>query len=187
MTQKFLMFFLSLFLFISVQIPSQAITIEIIFDNDELIKNARKAMHEGRLEEAAGYYEQALRAKGRKVSKAEMIHARSDLCVAYMYLARFEEAIRQCKIGLDLKPNRWETLNNLATAFLMQGDYENAQALYQRALRMNPRSRVLLKNIEIARIRAEAAENGTLYINDPGDGADFPDAHGDATSSSGLN
>lgn len=154
MTAKILTVLFSLFLITSGQ--ASAITVEIIVAHNESMKNGRAAMSEGRLEEAAYYFEQVLNYRYRRVSKQEMILLHSDLCVAYMYLARFEEAIEQCKIGLDLMPNRWETLNNLATAFLIQGDYENAIALYQRALKMNPGSRVLTKNIEIALARAEA-------------------------------
>lgn len=167
MTAKILTALFGLFLIISVQTPASAITVEILLAHNESIKNGREAMHDGRLEDAAYYYEQALNNRSRQVSKREMVLLRSDLCVAYMYMARFEEAIEQCKIGLDLKPNRWETLNNLATAFLIQGDYENAIALYQKALKMNPGSRVLTKNIGIALARAEASTNRPRSPNSP--------------------
>ena len=167
MTAKILTVLFGFFLIVSGQTPASAITLEIIMDRNESMKNGQVAMREGRLEEAAYYYEKALKNRYRGVSKQEMILLRSDLCVAYMYLARFEEAIEQCKIGLDLKPNRWETLNNLATAFLIQGDYEKAIALYQRALKMNPDSRVLIKNIEIAFTRAEAKSSNPRAPNNP--------------------
>jgi len=138
--------------------PASAITVEIYFSSNEFVKKGRKAIQQGQLEKAAMYYEKALKSKNQ-IGKYDMINLRSDLCVAYMYMERFEEALTQCKIGLDLMPNRWETLNNLGTLYLLQGDYENALIIYAKALKMKPKSSVLNQNWEIAIQRSEAAKN----------------------------
>jgi len=164
MTARFFYPLVALLLAFSVATPANAITVEIIKDSDELVKSGKKAIQEGQLEKAAYYYEQALKNKWR-IGRMDMIQLRSNLCVAYMYMARLEEALRQCKIGLDLLPNRWETLNNLGTVYLLQGDYEHALASYERALKMKPNSGVLQKNWEIATARAQAASEDSPKSN----------------------
>jgi len=177
MTARILSVLVGLFLAISVAMPASAITVEIFVSSDELYKSGKRAIQAGQLEKAAYYYEQALRHKG-SIARKDMIELRSDLCVAYMYLGRYEEALRQCKIGVDLLPNRWETLNNLGTVYLLQGDYENALATYERALKMKPDSGVLNKNWDIATARAQAA--GALA---PKSGDNSPVSHQDVDSS----
>lgn len=160
MIARKLFFIPALFIAFSISIPAHAVTFEIFFDSDEFVKQGKKAIKQGQLEKAAYYYEQALKNKYR-VGRKDMIHVRNDLCVAYMYMERFEEALSQCKIGLDLLPNRWETLNNLGTVYLLQGDYDNALIIYKKALKMKPKSSVLHQNWEIATQRAKAANNIT--------------------------
>ncbi|MCH8171697.1 MAG: tetratricopeptide repeat protein [Proteobacteria bacterium] len=157
MTARSLFFISALVLAFSFSTPASAVTVELLFDSNELIKAGKKAIHQGRVEKAVYYYEKALK-RGASIGKRDMIHLRSDLCVAYMYMERFEEALRQCKIGLFLMPNRWETLNNLGTLYLLQGDYDNAIIHYRKALKMSPNSSVLNKNWEIVMQRSGAAK-----------------------------
>ncbi|MCH8347804.1 MAG: tetratricopeptide repeat protein [Proteobacteria bacterium] len=154
----------------------------MLFDSNELIKAGKKAIHQGRVEKAVYYYEKALK-RGASIGKRDMIHLRSDLCVAYMYMERFEEALRQCKIGLYLMPNRWETLNNLGTLYLLQGDYDNAIVHYRKALKMKPNSSILNKNWEIALQRAGTAKEISPLqggVNIPGHRFDNDGATGPA-------
>ena len=160
MTARTLLFISALFFAFSISTPASAITLEIFFESDQLVKQGKKAIKQGQLEKAAYYYEQALKKK-YQIGRRDMIQLRSDLCVAYMYMERFEEALNQCKIGLDLLPNRWETLNNLGTVYLLQGDYDNALRIYNKALKMKPNSSVLNKNWEITTQRISDAENIT--------------------------
>ena len=184
MTARSLFFISALIFAFSFSTPASAITLELFFDSDELIKQGKKAIQQGQLEKAAFYYEKALKRKA-SIGKRDMIHLRSDLCVAYMYMERFEDALRQCKIGLDLMPNRWETLNNLGTLYLLQGDYDNAFVHYRKALKMKPNSSVLNKNWEIAMQRAGAAKENTS-LKDGDDNPSHPFDNDGATGSTGM-
>lgn len=184
MTARSLFFISALVFAFSFSTPASAITIELIFDSDEWVKQGRKAIQQGKLEKAAFYYEKALKNKA-SIGKMDMIQLRSNLCVAYMYMERFEEALKQCKIGLDLKPNRWETLNNLGTVYLLQGDYDKAFFHYRKALKMRPNSSVLNQNWEIALQRAEAAKESTL-LQDVDDISGHPFNNDGSTGSTGM-
>lgn len=136
--------------------PTQAsMKIQIVMSKDELLQKGKDAFHSGQLEKAALYYETAI--YKRSLSDQDKVVALSDLCVTYMFLERYGEAIEMCEASLDLLPNRWETVNNLGTVFLVQGDYKNAIRQYERGLSMKPNSRVLKANKRLAVKRAEEA------------------------------
>ena len=168
----------------ALQTPAHAGKVELIFDSNELLKEGKRSLRKGHLEEAAGYYEEALRR--RNLSRPDMVQLRNDLCVAYMYLERFDEAIEQCELGIALMPNRWETRNNLGTVFLIQGDFENALRSYEKALRMNPKSRVLKFNHEIALQRAAEVEKQRARQEGMYSPDDNPDDFGHSSSAAGL-
>lgn len=132
-----------------------AMTINIVMSKDELLQKGKDAFHSGQLEKAALYYETAV--YKRNLSDHDKVVALSDLCVTYMFLERYGEAIEMCEASLDLLPNRWETVNNLGTVFLVQGDYKNAIRQYEKGLSMKPNSRVLQSNKRLALKRAEEA------------------------------
>jgi len=132
--------------------PAEAIKIEIILDNDELYSAAKRAFHEGQLEDAASLYAAAI--KRNALSDPETVVAHSDLCVTFLFLERFSEAIAECETALALMPNRWETLNNLGTVYLVQGDFDTALATFERALSMKPGSRILKANKQLTIRRA---------------------------------
>jgi tetratricopeptide (TPR) repeat protein len=151
---------------------AQAIKIEIILDNDELYSAAKRSFHDGKLEDAAYYYSEALRRNA--LSDDETVIAHSDLCVTLLFLEKFDEAIAQCETALDLRPNRWETLNNLGTVYLVQGDYGNALQAFERALAMKPGSPILKANKQLTLRRASEAAAETA--DSPTGGAKPPEA-----------
>jgi tetratricopeptide (TPR) repeat protein len=135
------------------QIPETgAQGIQLLIEDDQLLKNGRNAVHAGNLEKALFYYEEALKRKA-SLSRIELVAIHSDLGVTYMYLERFEEAIAQWESSLEIQSNKWETLNNLGTVYLVMGQYQNALDAYNRALAMKPKSKILLLNLDIARTR----------------------------------
>lgn len=138
---------------------------QVLLDDDELLKMGREAVHNGQLDKAAHYYEEALERGNLSLKELTVVH--SDLCVAYMYLERFDEAIAQCKASLFMVPNRWETMNNLGTVYLVQGDYESALDVYQRALKMKPNSRILQFNYDLAKKRSELAGSQDIQFKGP--------------------
>ena len=60
-----------------------------------------------------------------------------------------DEAIRQYRIALSIKPLYFDTLNNLGIALDMKGDMEGALQKYEFALLMKPNSPELHNNIAI--------------------------------------
>lgn len=140
---------------LAITAPAQAQRVTLLLQDDQLLKNGRNAVHSGNLEKAMFYYEQAL--KRASLSKLELMAVHNGLCVTYMYLERFEEAIVQCKESLNLQSNKWDTMNNLGTVYLLMGNYPEAIRVYEKALRMKPKSKILLFNMEIAQRRSQEA------------------------------
>ncbi len=155
MTVKPFTTFLGAVLFFALISPAMAQGVQLLLEDDQLLKNGRAAVHSGNLERAKFYYELALERKS--LSRIELMTVHSDLCVTYMYLERFEDAITQCNASLDMQPNRWETLNNLGTVYLVKGDFLEAIDVYEKALKMKPKSRILLFNLDIAQKRLQEA------------------------------
>lgn len=153
MKAKFIGTILTALSFMVLSGPVGAQGVQLLLEDDQLLKNGRKALHDGNLERALFYYEKAINRKG--LSKMEMITIHSDLCVTYMYLERFDDAIVQCEASLALRPNRWETVNNLGTVYLVRGDFKEAIAVFERGLKMKSKSRVLQFNLELAKKRAQ--------------------------------
>ena len=168
----------------SIENVALAAKYEIIFDSNELLKAGQRSVQKGKLEDATYYYEKAL--KRRNLSRPDMIQLRSDLCVTYMYLDRFEEALEQCILGIRLMPNRWQTLNNLGTVYLVQGDFESAIASYEKALKMKPNSRVLKFNHDIATQRAAEFSNQKSRRDKRNRPDEGPGDYGSSTSIAGL-
>jgi tetratricopeptide (TPR) repeat protein len=156
MTAKFLKILFSTLVLFSFAYPASAQRIELLLEDDQLLKNGRNAVHSGNLEKALFYYEQALK-REKSLSRIEMIAVHNDLCVTYMYLERFEEAIVQCKASLNIQSNKWETMNNLGTVYLVMGNFPEAIRVYEKALRMKPKSKILLFNMDIAQKRSQEA------------------------------
>lgn len=141
---------------LAITTPAQAQSVQLLLEDDQLLKNGRNAVHSGNLEKAMFYYEQALK-REKSLSRIEMTAVHNDLCVTYMYLERFEEAIVQCKASLNIQSNKWETMNNLGTVYLVMGNFPVAINIYERALRMKPKSKILLFNMDIAQKRSQEA------------------------------
>lgn len=108
-------------------------------------------MHSGNFDRAMFYFEKALGSRNLSTNEKRDVH--NGLCLAYMSLEKFTEAITQCKASLDIQSNKWETLNNLGTVYLIMGDYENSIRAYEKALRMKPNSEILHLNLDIAHQR----------------------------------
>ena len=151
MKVKLIGIFLGIFGVFAILSSANAQRVELLFDNNQLLKGGNQALQSGNFDRAMFYFEKALRS--RNLSKNETRDVHSGLCVAYMSLKRFTEAIEQCEASLDIQSNKWETINNLGTVYLVMGDYENAIRAYEKALRMKPKSEILHFNLDIAHQR----------------------------------
>jgi tetratricopeptide (TPR) repeat protein len=87
---------------------------------------------EGRMQEAIGHYEQALRIK------PDYVEAHDDLGVVLVHLDRVQEAMAQWEQALRIKPDYVEAHYNLGMALGQMGKIEEAIAQYEQALRIKP-------------------------------------------------
>lgn len=58
--------------------------------------------------------------------------------IAYHEQGKFEEAVVEYKIAIELEPDNPDTHRNLGTAYLDQGKWEEAAAAYEQAIDLNP-------------------------------------------------
>ena len=139
---------LGIFAFLS---SANAQRVELLFHNNQLLQGGRHALQSGNYDRAMFYYEKALERGSLSINEKRDVH--SGLCLAYMSMDRFTEAIEQCEASLAIQSNRWETVNNLGTVYLIMGDYENAIQVFERGLKMKPKSEILNFNLDIAHQR----------------------------------
>ena len=86
----------------------------------------------GRVQDAIGQYEQALRLK------PEMVEAHNNLGKALLAVGRVSDAIEQYELALRLKPDSAETHYDLAVALRQAGEIEDAIGHYKRAVSIDP-------------------------------------------------
>ncbi len=102
----------------------------------------------GRVPEAIGHYEQALRIK------PNLAETRNSLGLALVRLGRVQEAIRQYQQALRIKPDLAEAHNNLGAALIGQGRVPEAIGHYEQALQLKPNYADAHKNLGDALLRA---------------------------------
>jgi tetratricopeptide (TPR) repeat protein len=90
------------------------------------------SLHTGKLQEAIGYYEQALRIN------RHFAGAHKGLGVALERTGKMPEAARQYEQALQIKPEDAETHEFLGSALNRMGNINDATAQYDAALRIKP-------------------------------------------------
>ncbi|MGH8217263.1 MAG: tetratricopeptide repeat protein [Steroidobacteraceae bacterium] len=75
--------------------------------------------------------------------------AHANLCAGYVLLGRYDEALTQCNLSIQLDPANWRAYNNRAAVFAAKGWYELAAADIETGLKIAPNSAVLLKSLAI--------------------------------------
>ena len=88
--------------------------------------------HAGRLEEAIGQFEQAVRIK------PDYPEAHNNLAGALMLLGRVPEAIGHWELALQMKPNYPNAHNDLGGALAQVGKVQEAIVHWEQALRLRP-------------------------------------------------
>ena len=89
-------------------------------------------VHEGKVSDAIGHYEQALRIK------PDYAEAHSNLGNALEQAGKIGEAIAHYEQALRIKPDFAEAHNNLGSALYLAGKSEEAIAQYEQTLRLKP-------------------------------------------------
>jgi len=90
--------------------------------------------HAGRVQEAIGHFEQALRIN------PDLAGAHCNLGVALRRMGRIQEAIKHYEQALRLEPDHAEVHNNLGVALEQTGRVQEAIGQYEQALRIQPDS-----------------------------------------------
>ena len=86
---------------------------------------------EGRVQEAIGHYEQALRIN------PGYFEAHNNLGNVLLHAGRIQEAISHCEQALKINPDYAEAHNNLGNALSDVGDLEGAIGQFEQAVRIN--------------------------------------------------
>lgn len=73
----------------------------------------------------------------------------ANLCAGYVLLGRYDDALPECSLSLQLDPNNWRAYNNRAAAFSAKGLYELAAQDVEAGLKIAPNSAILLKSLAI--------------------------------------
>ncbi len=94
----------------------------------------RAAQTAGRLREAIGYYEEAIR------DEPDYAEAHNNLGVVLSQTGRIQEAIGHYEHALQVKPDYVEAHNNLGAALADMGRFQEATGHYEQALRLKPDS-----------------------------------------------
>lgn len=74
----------------------------------------------------------------------------NKLGIAYHHLFAFDEAGRDYKHALHLRPNYPQALNNLGTIFYAGKKYHKAEKYYRKSLRLDPKSAAVYSNLGVA-------------------------------------
>ena len=126
----------------------------------------------GRVREAIGHYEDALRIK------PDYALAHYNIGMALLRLGRQQEAVEHSQQALRLKPDYAEAHNSLGIALMGQGRLQEAIGHYQQALRIKPDFAEAHNNLGLALARAVRVQEAighyeqALHLN-----PDFAEAH----------
>ena len=91
---------------------------------------------------------------------ADAAAAHSNLCAAYVYLKRFDEALSHCNDALELDTTNWRTYNNRAAVFVGMKKFDLAMTDVNTGLTIAPNSATLLKSREVV------SEHQAAYVLD---------------------
>lgn len=85
--------------------------------------------------------------------------AYNGLCYSLSQENKYEEAIKNCELGIKIKPKDDNIYDTLGTAFVTRKDYKNAQLNYQTAVDLNPdNSEAQLHLAEVLAITGQCKE-----------------------------
>jgi tetratricopeptide (TPR) repeat protein len=99
---------------------------------------------QGRLEEAAASYRQAL------ALQPDFAEAHYNIAIIFNELGRVEEAAESCRKAAEIRPDLAEAHSNLGSALQVLGRLDEAIASHRRALALRPESADWLYNLGIA-------------------------------------
>jgi len=127
--------------------------------SSSLYNNLGAALAEkGKLDEAAGYFRQALHCKPNDPE------SRNNLANVLVQQNKAAEAIEQYRQSLQVLPDSTETYNNMGNALYTLGKLDEAIAAYREAIRLDAENVHAHKNLGIALLRQGSVDMGVDHI-----------------------
>jgi tetratricopeptide (TPR) repeat protein len=110
-----------------------------------LYKHGQELVRDGKLEPGIKHYQQAEHLTGVDgKSQAELYN---DMAVAQHAAGREEESIRYFQRAIEADPSMVTAYNNLAMAFMQQGEYDKARGTLKCAAKVEPNNDCALKQL----------------------------------------
>ncbi len=136
--------------FIVTSAPVSAYKYELILSENATLKSARIALRKGKFKKAIRLYKIALK---RDAGRVGNIIANTDLCVAHYLQSDLDIALEYCNKAIKLAPNQWISYNNRGNVLIAYGSFDEAEASYNKALKLYPKSEIIQKNLALALTR----------------------------------
>jgi tetratricopeptide (TPR) repeat protein len=128
--------------------PSLAVaqSATVIGSPNQLLTDGARAMEAGRFEEGLRLTLAGLELPTQPANAAA---AHSNVCAAYTFLKRYDEALTHCNRALALDSTNWRTYNNRAAVFVGLKQFDLAITDVNVGLGIAPGSATLLKSREV--------------------------------------
>jgi tetratricopeptide (TPR) repeat protein len=88
----------------------------------------------------------------------------NDLCLAHALVGQLEEALIDCNIALQLRPNDLAVLDSRGFVYLKLGQFDNAIADYNAVLKLKPKLAISLYNRGLAKQKKGDSAGGDADI-----------------------
>ncbi|MEM6344499.1 MAG: hypothetical protein AAF927_11490 [Bacteroidota bacterium] len=96
------------------------------------------------------FYYWRIKDRQQKLQSADSLHWYDDLAVAYSKLGQDKKAIEIATAQLEKAPHRYETLANLGTFYIHDGQYQAGLAFLEEAIKINPEAHFGREKYQIA-------------------------------------
>ncbi|MCH8862377.1 MAG: tetratricopeptide repeat protein [Proteobacteria bacterium] len=124
--------------------PAFAQSSDVIYVNAaDDISAGKRALRRNQTDNAIRLFERGLK---KDIPGRLRVVGHNDLCIAYRFAGDLKAARENCDKAIALNARYWRAYNNRANIYYDQGNYLAAQADYETALRLNPKSKLLRQN-----------------------------------------
>ncbi|MEL7532750.1 MAG: hypothetical protein AAFN10_15635, partial [Bacteroidota bacterium] len=99
------------------------------------------------------FYYWRIKDREQKLKNADSLVWYDDMAVAYSKLGQDKKAIEIATIQLEKSPQRYETLANLGTFYIHDGQYRQGLAFLEEAIKINPEAHFGREKYQIALVK----------------------------------
>lgn len=126
----------------------------VIGSPNQLLTDGARAMEAGRFEEGLRLTLAGLDQPNPPENAAA---GHSNICAAYAYLKRYNEALPHCNRALELDTTNWRTYNNRAAVFVGLKKFDLAMTDVNAGLKIAPTSATLRKSLQVVQEHHDAS------------------------------